>query len=37
MAEQKNPCGCGCVPLKQNDNKTTKEKKEGKKVHKKSK
>ncbi|KKK90502.1 hypothetical protein LCGC14_2722350 [marine sediment metagenome] len=37
MAEKKNPCGCGCVPLKQNDNKATKEKKEGKKAQKKSK
>ena len=23
MAEQKNPCGCGCLPLKQKEVKTT--------------
>jgi hypothetical protein len=40
MAEQKNPCGCGCLPLKKKEVKATvptKMAKEGKEVPKKSK
>ena len=31
MADKKNSCGCGCIPLKQNSTKAAKEKKEAKK------
>jgi hypothetical protein len=31
MAEKKNNCGCGCIPLKQNSEKPAKDKKEAKK------
>jgi hypothetical protein len=31
MAEKKKDCGCGCIPLKQNDEKPTKDKKKAKK------
>jgi hypothetical protein len=31
MAERKIPCGCGCIPLKEKDEKATKEKTEEKK------
>jgi len=31
MAEKKNNCGCGCIPLKQNNEKPAKDKKNAKK------
>jgi hypothetical protein len=31
MAEKKNDCGCGCIPLKQKSEKSAKDKKEDKK------
>jgi hypothetical protein len=31
MAEKKNDCGCGCIPLKQNGEKPAKNKKKAKK------
>ena len=31
MAEKKNDCGCGCVPLKKDTEKSTKNKKKAKK------
>jgi hypothetical protein len=31
MAEKKNACGCGCIPLKKEDKKTTQDKKKAKK------
>ena len=30
MADKKNPCGCGCIPLKQNSTKVTKDEKKAK-------
>jgi hypothetical protein len=27
MADKKSPCGCGCIPLKQNSTKATKDEK----------
>jgi hypothetical protein len=30
MAEKKKDCGCGCIPLKENDEKPTKDKKKAK-------
>ncbi len=32
MADKKNNCGCGCIPLKEIKNKATKEKKKTKKT-----
>ena len=32
MADKKNDCGCGCIPLKEIKNKATKEKKKAKKA-----
>ncbi len=37
MADKKNSCGCGCIPLKQNNIKVTKDKKKDQKKVKKSK
>jgi hypothetical protein len=31
MADKKNSCGCGCIPIKKNSTKAAKEKKEDKK------
>jgi len=31
MAEKKNVCGCGCIPLKQTNEKPAKDKKDAKK------